>query len=169
MIKHKQATESLESQIPDIKFKDMFSFTIDVVQNTPRTTSDPKVQKKIADQEHEEIKKITMNEYEDLSVKYPFVESAILYSEARVNAIEQDLQISTDFQGSLQQANDIINELNRSSEDLHDYYRRLATFEQINHGAQVMKDNIDFWRDMLALTEEMRSELDRHYNQMKGR
>ncbi len=167
MVKHKQATEALEWQIADIKFKDMFSFTINVIKNTPRTTSDPKVEKELILQELQDIKKVTMNEYEDLSVLFPFINDATMYNESRVKAIEQDLQISTDFKWSLQEANDIIWELNRSGDYLYDHYRRMTTFEQIQHGNIIMADHIEFWRDMLSLAEELRSELEKHYNKMK--
>ena len=167
MIRHKQSTELLENQVPNIKFEDMFSFGIDVITNTPRTTKNPKVNALMIQQDLTDIQKATMQEFEDLSILTPFVNQATQFNKSQVDALEQDNQLGSAAQDSVLQANAIMAEINKDSSELRDYYRHMATYEQVNHWTKIIEEHADFRYDMLGLTEQMRRDLDQQYKKMK--
>jgi len=166
-VDYQQATEALEWQIADLQFKDLFSFTVDVTMNGLSLTKDPKVEKALRQQELRETQQVILGEYDDLSILYPFVNDAVLYSEPQINALEQDFQIWLDFQWSADQANKIIEELDKKPADLHKYYERLNNYKQLSHGSAIMSDHTVFWKEMLQILEEMRDELEKHYKTME--
>ena len=169
MVRHVKTKEFREFQAFDLQYSPRFAFSLNTNIKKPKTTKDPKIQKQQAEQRLSDIRKVILQEYDDIYNQHQNVLWSDTYDAEYAQAANIDLQTGNDLSENYNQMLAIRESLTSVAhpEVLRQQMNQI-NLELSRHWSLTLDEQTEFWLSVQSMFGNLQDVIIKKYESLSS-